>query len=349
MNKTGGSKTITTIMILLLVVVVIAVAYFIYSDTQAKKLEQEQIIIREEAPAVGLTGKPGTLSVFALDKSNSDKTTKAAGQLYVITDPVITADKITGGFSTDGTLMSTTVRTSVTTGITVGTKFAAIASNSTYFGFPTTELTFGTSNPNGDGYSLNGVGQSQTLDIDVYKTAPTINLKMYEGLNEVKEADISTFNFSIGADQVAVPDTIDIEMNLTNVAVNLAGFYIDLPADTNISSIEIQTAGSEGLAESTLNLVNTETDDYVFEFSSPILMLPWDKLTLTNALKFTGSGTGCTGADDGDLFTFYMLDKIWYKSADESAMKYMYETDASTSEDIGMGIEVMNYSCAPNS
>ena len=344
-NKRGGTKLITTVFVAMFLVVAFGVIYFVYSDTQQTALDKQLQVDLLTSPSSSLIGKPATMSIFALDAGNTDTTTKVVGDLYVITDPVIGADVISGGFAVDGTALSASARTAVTTGITVGTNVAAIASNDTYFGFPTEMMIIGTAK-SGDNYALAGLGQSQTLDLDVYKTAPALSIRVYEDNTEVTEE--GNRNLSVGASQTMVPDEIRFEMNLTNVAVNLAGFYIDLPSGSNVTSVEIASEAGVGLTESNVNLKYTEADDYFFTFSSPILMEAWDKVILENAIKLTGTSSGCSTGDNLDTVTIGAVDKIWVKSSDSSSMIYAYESDAASPTDIGLANTDLVLNCGAN-
>jgi len=324
------ASTITFVMIALLVVVVFLGGYYIWSDQQQTALEEErEVAIREEG--VSLMGKPAELSVYCKDLGNDN--TKTAAGFYIIVDPEVTDNEITGNFAADGTTASTTARKSVTEGLTVSSNYLGIASNSTYFGFPTEIKSI--------------TKQAENVDLGMYTTVGTLDIVVKDKDENILTMVEAATNLTLGADESEVLDEIEFQCNDTDKAVNLAGFYIDLPAGTNITGVEISAgySGTPGVTESNINLKSTEADDYLFLFDSPQLLLEYDSVELSRVLKLTADGDGCCDCN-GEYFEVYALDKIWTKSSLEDKMIYAYETDATSPADIGVSNPKEKYLCA---
>lgn len=274
--------------------------------------------IQSTTATSSLTGKPATLSVKAIDKANDDA--QVTAPLYVILDPVVSDSEITGSFSADGTTLSATATTDVTSGINVGKKYVAIAANATFVGFPSEIKTVQT--------------QADLLTVPTHTIAPNVQITMKDEDDNSLGASGATRNLTLSASDAAVLSEIKIKQNFTNTAYNFAGFYFDKAISSNITSIEI--AGTQDFSKSSLGLEYTEADDIMFLFDSPILMKEQDTVTISDGIKITANSNGCVTGDAGENLVFYILDRVWVKSSvDSNKMIYAYETDASSPADTG--------------
>lgn len=318
----------TTLLFVLVAAVVFGVGYMIYSGMQTQQTQDTIANTVSNAPASN-AGKPATLSVQAIDPRVSGDT-QVAAKLYVITDPVIGTDSITGTFAADGDSLATSGRTDVTSGINVGTKYLAVASNSTYLGFPTEVKTV--------------ASQSENLDLEVHSQATHLQITMKDEDDNALGESGATRNLTLAASDAATIGEIKIKVNASNVAVNLGGFYTKLNDNTNISSVE--KTGTQDFEKSTLNLLSTTGDDYVFLFSTPKLLLEQQTLTISDGLTLKTNTGGC-GASNNEDIVFYFFDKVWVKSTDDTnKMIYAYETDVESATDVGMTNDIFTLRCS---
>jgi|GEM_PF-4657860 len=354
-NKTGGTKymsVIVTVALLVIIFAAIATVYFVSKQTTLQEKQTDTTEKQAEAAATdNLAGKPATISTYSNDRANVNSVTHAASALYLILNPVVTADSITGTFAADGTLLSSSSRTDITNGISMGLKFVAISSNSTYFGFPTKELTVGVAEP-----GILTEGQSANLDVDTYRTTNSLKITMKEASTDTETLTNggSTKNLTVAANEVVVLNYLEIQQNQSNRAFNLAGFYIDKTSNGNISEIGKASDYSTGSGNSNppfdvsaTDIMSTEADDVRFALTTPILMKEYGKVTFTDAIKLTGDSDGCASANSGESYVLYVFDKIWYKSSVTSdKMIYAVETDSSSHTDIGMTNPSFTILCA---
>lgn len=311
-------------MVLLFVIglaVVGGIGYMIYSDSQQQTALDKQTEVIQSGSS--LTGKPATVSVKGLDGANDNA--QIASHLYLVKNPTVGTEEITGQLSADGTALSTSSRTDVTEGLNVGDKIVAVASNATYFGFPTEVKTIAGS-------------QSMLMDVTSYSTTDQLDIILKDKDENTLGRSGATRNLTLGSDETEVLDTVKFELNTTNKAFNLAGFYFDksTTADTNVSKIEKPSGYSGGVSfsKASLNLERTEADDIVFLLSEPKLMLEYDSVEIRDGISFTADGDK---ANAPETVVLYALDKVWIKSSVNSdKLIYAYETDASTKADVGM-------------
>lgn len=317
----GKSNMAMVMLVVLVLIAAVGVGYFIYSgQTQQTAIEKQTETINSGS---SLTGKPATANVRAVDPSNDN--TQVAAHLYLVKDPVVGDESITGGFSADGTAMSTSTRTQVTEGLNVGDKIVALASNATYFGFPTEVM------------ELTG-SQSKLVDVEVYSTTDQLDIIIEDKDENALGRSGATRNLTLGSEETEVLAKVYFQVNTTNKAFNLAGFYFDksTTADSNISSIDKAAgySGSQAFSKASLNLERTEADDTVFLLDKPKLLLEWDSVTIANGIEFSADGNK---ANAPETIVLYVLDKVWIKSSvDNNKLIYAYETDGSTHSDVGM-------------
>lgn len=344
-----GAKTITFVAISMLILALFLGGYYIWSDSQSKKLQQQQTstiqqTVQQTSTTNPLAGKAATITAFVKDDANDKTGIRAA--LYLITNPTVGTDNVAGTFAVDATTIATT-GTDLTSGLAVGTKYVAIASNNTYFGFPSKELTVG-EGPVTDGNArVSGSGQSQTLEIDAYTTASGVSFTIKDkDENTISLQNGGTRNLTLSADEAELLDSIKIEVNQTNAALNLAGFYFDKPASgANISKFEVASGytGTPGITKGGIALQSTEADDEMYLFNAPIVVKEYGSVEIQDGIFLTADGGGCAGADE--IYTIYALDKIWVKSSIGSKMIYAYETDSTTPADVGIANPSVYFHC----
>ena len=342
-DKIGASsnKTIVTLLSVVVAVFVIGMVYFIYdSETQQEFIGAcetnadcsagyecinsacEKIIVST------LKGKAATISVFAYDKaSNTPSTTKTVVPLYLVQNPTVTATKVTGeDFAADGTDLSSSSRTDVTEGLTVGDKFVAIAANGSYYGAWSSIITIDK--------------QAKNLDLDNWAIATNggdIELKD-EGENVIANGEGGT-NLTLGASETESFYYLKIKNNNTNSAWNVAGFFIDKAANSNITTFSGEGTTTENYAVSyakdgTFGLERTDADDVMFTLATPVMLLEYDQIKF-NDLQVRADGDGCAAVDSGEAFSIYVFDKAWFRSSKENAMMYGAETDSDSPVDVG--------------
>jgi len=287
-----------------------------------------------------LKGKAATVSVYAYDQAaNSPQSTKIIVPLYLITNPVIGANEVTGdSFAADGAVLSSSARTDVTEGLTVGTSFAAIAVNDTYYGqwSPATTIS----------------SQAMTLDLNGYAVAAhggNIVLRDKDDVTITPSAT-GTVNLTLGATETEGFKYFRIENNNSNKAWNVLGWYIDKATGSNISKFTVGSGGTEsnkaslsgvGYTKGGNNLIRTDNDDEIFYFNEPLLLLEYDKVEVAD-MQVTADGDGCAV---GDTFTIYVFDGSWYRSAKTNSMKFGAETDADSPSDVGASDFSKAYAC----
>ncbi len=285
---------------------------------------------QERDVPISLIGKAATISVFAYDKAaNSPQTAKTVVSLYLIRNPVVTDTKISGEFLADGTLLSSSSRTDVTEGLKVGDKILGIALNTstaTFYGVPSSIIEI--------------TGQSEILDLDIYNvtTTGTIILKDEDEttLSNVTPASVvSAVNLTLNAGEVETFDSIRIKNTFVNTGWNVAGFYWDLAAHTNITSIvgTGTTTGSYsmGFDKVAVGFEKTDKDDIVFALTEPVMLLEYDYIKFSG-IQIKADADGCAVPENLSL---YVYDKAWFRSTKEPAMMFGAETDADSPANIG--------------
>lgn len=321
-----NGKLTATLLVSLVVIAAVAVGYFIWSDSQDQEFKEDiRDTIKEDVTTSNpLIGKPATADSRAVDRGNDN--TQVGALLYFILSPTVSDGEIAGNFAADGVTMSASSRTSTTSGITVGTKYVAIASNNTYFGFPTAVKEIG---KRSDG----SYEQSELVDLDVYTTASSVQITVKDE-DETALTNGGGVNLTLASNEAETLSEIKLKVNQSNVALNLAGFFFDKVANTNVSAVDKASgySGSPSFSESSLNLAYTEADDTVFEFDSPILLKEQGSITITDGITVSAKASGCSGEN----LVMYFFDKIWTKSTKADKMIYAAESDADTEADIGM-------------
>ncbi len=290
----------------------------------------QEIIVEPGEVSPELAGKTATLNTYATDQSADDTSTKAAAKCYIITEPVVSEDMVVpgelGSFAADGTDLSSTGKTSVTAGVTVGKSYTGVCANASWYGaFSPVK---------------NVLTQSEDLELHVWNIASGISVTAKdEDENSIAILDAGAgVNLTLGASESESLDEIKFKNNNSNAAYNLWGFYFDTDSETNLTSItgEGTTAGDYliGYSKTTTGLGKTSKDDEVFKFDEAILLNEFDQVEANN-IQFKADGDGCE-ADGGETLTLYGVDANWYRSSKEKAMKFGPETDADSPADVGL-------------
>lgn len=283
------------------------------------------------APAPSLIGKAATIQQRVKDRAADNTETQRAVPLY-------TYQKNADGtlyFLEDGTVTSTTSTTDSST--SVGETWCSIAINNSYYG---EEKCFDVKTE-GD----------KPIDLSVWKVGTNTN---EDGKVELKDKDSTSWqnilgnkvNLTLSASQSDHIDGLRISMNASNQAWNVAGIYVNFVDGTNISSLTIGSpvavTGIEAVTSvslsktTTVNLARTSSDDEVWLFSSPIMLLEWDYIT-TGLITLEADGDGCATTTAVDMVDFWVFDKTKYRSQTSAAILEGYENDAATPADIGKG------------
>lgn len=308
----ANAKLMTTMMVILVLAVVAGVVFLFMNFAGTSTTSTTTT----SAPD-NLIGKPSTLSIKAVDAANDD--TQLASHGFVCLSPTVTADEITCNFLDDKTLSATST-TDFTSGTNVGGKYVAISSNNTYFGFPTEEREILT--------------QGDPLTLSAYTTTSSITITMEDEDGNALGENGATRNLTLGASDVATLEQIKIKQTTANTALNMAGLYIDLVANSNITTVE--SVNEAAIAEVAPFLQRTEADQEMFLLPTPVLLKEQASLTIDNAISFTADSDGISAAATEDV-TFYILDRIWVKSSTNSnKMIYAYETDSASQSDVGL-------------
>ena len=324
------STTFVVVMLAVLAVTaIIGVGYFVYSDMQQTALQEEEA---EKAAVEGpttLQGKAATVSTVAYDKAADVASTQAAAPLYLIVgnsdSPITaTADSITGeSFAADNSSLSTSTTTDTTSGVNVGDTIIGIASNNTWYGAPGAVETIDS--------------QNYKYDVDVYRVA-TNGGKVTWYDEDDNSFTNSTSNITVAASQEYTFSKLKIENNVSNRAWNIAGFYLQEPTGTNITSYALDgtTSGDYevGISKDSTaySLESRDNVDVVFALDEAVLLLEYDKI-YTPSLTVEADGDGCnTGEEMAKLKVF---DANWYRSNKQQAMLFGAEDDKDSPADIG--------------
>jgi hypothetical protein len=326
----ANAKVITSLLVILVIAIVGLGVYFVWSNQQ-QTAQGEKIA---QTTSTTPTGKPATVSINAYDKASTTQAQTAA-LLYVIKNPTVTADGITGTFVADGSVLSATARTDISSGLNTGDTYLAIASNNTYFS-------------DGDTTTNTINSQSSTDDVYVYKAANSFAWTINKVAGGSNLNNVGTDkNLSLGASETASMNKIEITINQSGTAANIAGLYFDKALNTNISVIDVSDGytGSPAITKANIAFASNTNADVVFTFDKPVLIKSYGKVTLSDAIKLTANGNGC---GTGETLTVYAFDKIWIKSSVNPAkMIYAYESDSTTSPlDIGITNPSQSIKCS---
>jgi len=330
-----STKSRLTLAVIFGILILGLLAWGIYSfNVQQSALREQQEQQQQEQPADLLAGKAATLSVYAYDQAaDTPATTKAIVPFYLVESPTVSSREITGAVNVDGDALSSTARTSFTEGLVVGDVVVGLAANGTYYGKPSASKTID--------------GQSVPLDVNVYAIATSGGDVIIKDKDEttLTVSATGTANLTLGASQEEPLHYMRIENNNTNLAWNVFGFFIDKPAGTNITAFTGSgvTTGhaAVGYSKGGNDLVRVETDDEIFYFNEPIMLLEYDYIQL-NDLAVKADGDGCA-ADD--TFTIYVFDANWFRSSKKVALMLGAETDADSPADVGAGDYSETYAC----
>jgi len=331
MGKTG---IVTALLMVMSIAVIAGIGFYIYNASQQTALDQEQQAKLESGQIAvdTLKGKPVTLSTLAYDRSADNMNTMVVAPAYVITDPVVSSTEVSGTFAADGTSLSSAARTDITAGLSVNGQIAVIAANDSWYG------VWG---DKGSGNLMKPTSQAENLDLYVYRAGGDINITIDDtDGNAISMNNGSVRNLTLGASEAETLEKFKIKQQTANRAYNLKGFYVSLDnSDANITSISCKDStitGASGVSidASTLNLLNTQNDDWLFEFSAPVLLLEFDSAEI-DTLTLKADGDGCPGTAGGEHIQFCVFDINWYRSNSKNAMILGPETDAATPADVG--------------
>ena len=341
-NKLGNTAVVTGLLAII-TFAIIAGVYFIYQQSnQPITPPTTQTTIPGTTTPTSLTGKAATVSVKVNDKTLSANNPQVIAPIYLIKTPTgdkedVIDNKVEGTFIADGTVSTASDRKDISSGINVGDKLWAIATNNTYYGVWKEVASVS--------------AQGEVLDLDVYliSAANTVNISMKENSKSLLSNGTGEVNLSLGANGAEAIDEIKVKVNGANRAFKFTGFFTNTIYDTNnISSINangisfVRSGTTIGLTKSTINLGRSSIDEQVFMLDTPILITEWQEYILAG-LEIKADGVGCVAAGaslpnhDLNRIDFWFLDSNWYKSSLGDSMVYGVETDANTKADVGAG------------
>lgn len=324
-------------LLVVMIVGILAVPGLWKSGQQATALPEQtaqQAAIITQGGNPDLTGKTVTMSVFANDyASDAPTSTHAAAPLYLCVSPKSNGANLEcDSFASDGgTILDTSSRTSVSSGVTVGNTVQGIAFNGTWYGDLGPVLTI----PN----------QAVNYDVKVYRAATNggkVTLKDVDQNAVIK----GTRNVSVGADEAYTFYSLKIENNNSNRMWDLWGIYFDLVASTNISRFDGSATnrldGTTFNPASTVDLGRTSEDDKRLVFSKVVRLKEYDSIVL-NDLTLIGDGEGCS--TDGEDVTMHVVDANYFRSSDFNGLGYGPETDAASPADVGVSDYSQTFTC----
>lgn len=312
MNKYGKTGILITLMTLSLIAFLAVAVVVVWGITKQTQISQDTQIQPGEA-TVSLVGKAATLSVNARDKAADDVTTRA-------TVPVYIKDPQGVWIETGGTSTSTTTSQAFTAGISV--------SNTPY-----QVLAFNASFQSSDGPKDFAISdEAKVADVSVYRVANQLELILFDKDNIATLAGNS--NLSLGAGETSNFNKLRIRVNQTNVGYNLYGFFWDMNANTNISSISMKNGEISIEPVNSLPLARTQLDDLSFKLTTPLLMYEFDDVETGN-IVVQADGDNPPGVDAAESFRLYAVDAAYYYSAKGEGVKFGPESDATSPADVG--------------
>lgn len=324
MNKKGNA--IGIIMVLLLGLVVIGGGLILFgviplpqATTQAGAGTQQ---IVQQVSQASKAGDVSSLGVYVYDTANNNKETKVAVAVYCQDD--------TGKFVIDGTSSSTSAE--ITGKTEIGRTVSCWAFNSTYqVSEPVTVAI---------------TGESPHVVIKAFKVPTSGAIQFYTDTYSTGTGGV--INVSIAtAGQTDTLQKMRYTNNASQTIMPLGGFYIAVPAPSNVSNVDIagsaslhgMTKASTQIVASTLtSRVSSRKDsfDFVYEIdddsakegNQALLMEEQDYLE-TGTVTVKAESTACSGSS-ADLISSYSFPKGYYRSQKASAVNYGIETDGIT-------------------
>lgn len=314
MNKKGATGPLLAVLVvsvLLLVGLISALTFGVIKFPGQSVVEKGETA-KEVSEAV-TTGDLVNLGIRVVDLAAADK------QALVANIPVYCQKDGDGsGFlsGADGDRSSSTQAVNVKaergTSVTCTAFNNSVGNGGSYYGEPVSTGTI--------------KGESPTLQLQTKRAATSAKITVFN-------VEATNVNFTdAGVDAWKQVNTLQWESNQSNRNYNLAGFYIDVPENSNVSDMQIG-----GLSEADgikIERVRTKTD-FVFKLPSIKMVTDSDKLTW-GPVKILTDGSGCMTVGSTDWLDFYAFDAgKWRSSKSETILQDVYEGNDQGDTDVG--------------
>ncbi|GEM_PF-3879525 len=277
--------------------------------------------------AVDLTGvkagKAATLTLAAFNLANDSLTQEGDPGAYVWLH----------GSAGDKTLvtnngnLAATSRLSVTdvsTGDVVDAIAFVTSATVGYYGVAETDVTI--------------TKESQPLDLDVYSAIVSgsgVDIDVFNQDDTVYADNVDTVNVSLtGTTDTYKMSRIRLNQNQSNMAWNVGAIGFDVVDGSNITfEIDSSTSGNIANTESGQKLSRISSTEFIFPFSTPVLLLENQELTI-NGILFENDGTS---EGSIEVVTVRLIDYAAFIGATDNQLMFGYEDNSDTEADVGTG------------
>ena len=351
-NKMQYKKGQGVVIVIILIFAVLAISIFgflSYTETRKQTAlaeKQTALLAKEETKTVEEksestnVGRSAIARASALDlQSNTQSQVAVPAYFYKIDKDGKFIEYIG---QTSARTLSASDSTSVTP-VVIGDKICGIGFNTTGGG------AGGTAGYYGLDKCIDIKVGGETMILDVHRTCRQDQLQGYL----VDTRDNVGSNLTAGVSASNNFKAIELRVNGTDCAYNLGGWYVDVPAGTNI--LDIGLSGITDFGSSTvlsgktkdgdivetnrvLKRVRTQSE-YVFELDEPLLINEYDQIK-TGAFSILADGDGCSaGTDNVNISSF---DIAKYQSAKQANRPILQgiEDDQDSPVDVG-GADVL--------
>ena len=337
-NKKGQM----VIAIIALVILAAGVGTFIWFATTGGGTTSQTAVVAQTAQAIaqGKSGDVSSIGIFVRNLADDDVNTKIVVPVYCMGDD--------GTFIIDGTQSSAVEE--ITGKSTVGSTVTCYAFNSTVQTIEPVVVQID--------------AEVEHIVIDAFIVSIDGVIDFFDDTFTV--ADLGVSNLTITSPGSDTYQKAKFTNNVSDKMLPLAGFYIDVIEDTNMSRIDITGSASVGgisgktstnIVESSLpTKVTTRKSrwDFVFEIDDgnpvpgnaglqPILLDENDFIETSIVIVESDTAGGCeTGAD---FATTYAFTKGYYREAQNTGVAYGHETDAVSGAVITADITLEHFAC----
>lgn len=319
-SKMAQSAAVIAILSLLLVSVVSGITYFGWQINKQTSLQEEQAQAdKEKTPedksVASKSGEVTVLKVYAQDKESNTNAQVAVPAFFYTKKDGIFGDYIGSSASTTLSATASTSISPVTIGSTVcGNPFNGTGTNVGFYGEEKCQEI---------------KTEGETLQLDTHTICTAIQM---QGLL-FSDSTTTNANMSLGTSGSNSFDHVEIRVNGTDCAYNLAGFYVDTIAATNLDNIDLGSDTSS-MTEKNVKIQRVkEKANYVFELDTPLMMHENVKYK-TGSLTLKADGDGCSTSEAINISAF---DKSSSQSAKGSRpiLSGRIEDDQDSPVDVG--------------
>lgn len=311
-KKGNTTKNFMWVILALLGVTTIAIVYsvIIQSTQTAVTAEAVTKIVSESPPTFGVAG---TMYVSAYDQAPDNKRTQRTVPIYIQNPDGIWVEH--GGVST-----LTSGAKAVTTGIVTGkAPYKVLAFNNTYGSW------------NGP-IEISVTDESPTAEVKIYTISRDMKIVLYD--KDDNSLNIGSANLSLSGGQTDTFKKLRVEANSSNAGFNWCGVYIDLAANTNVSTAAFADSSAVSFENNglsgTLPLSRTTNDDFNWKLSTPVMVVEW-KYYDTGSLSIEATGNDVLT----EAYTLYAVDCAYFYSAQDSEVLIGPEDDQTAPTDVG--------------